>query len=315
MPQLRTVGPASVHFAAVPRPLRVGIQLPEVEREVHWPEISAIAKAAESAGVDSLFVGDHLLYRGDGRPERGPWDAWSILAALAATTHRVEIGPLVCCTAFRPPAVLAKMAHSVDDMSGGRLVLGLGCGWNRTEFEAFGLPFDRRVSRFEESFDVIRRLLDGERVTAHGAFHDVDDAVLLPVPRRRPPLMVGSNSPRMLAATLPFVERWNAWWDDYGNEPSGFASLNREITAAAERAGRDPGSLERSACLLVEVDPGSPERPVPPGITPAAGGASELAGTLSELAAAGADEAVLVLSPINERSIEAVAAALAVLDA
>jgi alkanesulfonate monooxygenase SsuD/methylene tetrahydromethanopterin reductase-like flavin-dependent oxidoreductase (luciferase family) len=296
------------------RPLRVGIQLPEVEREVHWPELMALAEAAEAAGADSLYVGDHLLYRGDGRPERAPWEAWSLLAGLAAATRRVEIGPLVTCTAFRPPAVLAKTAQTVDDMSGGRLVLGLGCGWNRVEFEAFGLPFERRVARFEESFEVIRRLLAGERVTYRGELVSVEDAVLLPRPARRIPLMVGSNSPRMLAATLPYVDRWNTWWDGYGNTAAGYATLHAAISEAAERAGRDPGEIERSACVLVLADPESTERAVPPGVVPLAGSTSELAHGLAELAAAGADEAILVLSPINLASVELVGAVLALLD-
>src|SRR5919106_6729540 len=142
--------------------MRVGIQLPEVEREVRWPEYLAMARAAEEVGFDSIWLGDHLLYRDDdlGR-ERGPWDAWTLLAALAAVTERVQLGPLVACTAFHPPGVLAKAAATVDEISEGRLVLGLGAGWNETEFRAFGIPFDRRVSRFEEAFGIIRRLLAG----------------------------------------------------------------------------------------------------------------------------------------------------------
>src|SRR5205085_3549120 len=150
--------------------VNVGVQLPEVEREVRWPELAALARAAEETGFDSLWVGDHLLYRGDGRPERGPWDCWTILAALAAVTSRVELGPLVACTAFRPPGILARTAAAVDEISGGRLRLALGSGWNEAEFTAFGLPFDRRTSRFEEAFEIIRRLLAGERVTIDGAF-------------------------------------------------------------------------------------------------------------------------------------------------
>jgi alkanesulfonate monooxygenase SsuD/methylene tetrahydromethanopterin reductase-like flavin-dependent oxidoreductase (luciferase family) len=112
------------------RPLRIGIQLPEVERDVRWPEYLAMARAAEAAGFDSIWTGDHLLYRGDGRSERGPWEAWTLLAALAAATERVALGPLVACTAFHPPGLIAKMAATIDEVSGGRFVLGLGAGWN-----------------------------------------------------------------------------------------------------------------------------------------------------------------------------------------
>src|SRR5436189_5222938 len=141
------------------RPLRVGIQLPEVEREVRWPELRSMARAAEQAGFDSLWVGDHLLYRDDERPPRGPWEAWSVLAALAAVTSRIQLGPLVASTSFHNPAMLAKKAATIDEISGGRLTLGLGAGWNETEYRAFGFPFDRRVSRFEEAFTIIRTLL------------------------------------------------------------------------------------------------------------------------------------------------------------
>src|SRR5258708_36264571 len=151
------------------RPLQVGIQLPEVERVVRWPEYVALARAAEEAGFDSIWVGDHLIYRDDGRPERGPHEAWSLLAALAAVTERVRLGPLVACTAFSPPALLAKRAAAVQEISGGRLVLGLGAGWNRTGVPGFGLPFDRRASRVEGSFEGIRPRLAGARGTIDGA--------------------------------------------------------------------------------------------------------------------------------------------------
>src|SRR5712692_10523615 len=109
----------------VMRPLRVGVQLPEVEREVRWPEYVVLAKAAEEVGFDSIWLGDHLLYRDDGRPEHGPWDCWTTLAGLAAVTTRVRLGPLVACLAFHAPGVLARVAASVDEISGGRLVLGV----------------------------------------------------------------------------------------------------------------------------------------------------------------------------------------------
>ena len=222
------------------RPLRVGIQLPEVERVVRWTEYVALARAAEAAGFDSIWVGDHILYRGDGRPERGPWEAWSLLAALAAVTERVHLGPLVACTAFSPPALLAKRAAAVQEISGGRLVLGLGAGWNEAEFRSFGLPFDHRVARFEESFEVIRRLMAGERVTLHGAFIDVADAVLLPIAAQRVPLMIGSNSPRMLSIALPYVDRWNTWFDGYGNTADGFAARSRSSTRPPPPWGAGP---------------------------------------------------------------------------
>jgi probable F420-dependent oxidoreductase len=299
----------------VPRPLRVGIQLPEVERVVRWPEVLGLARLAESVGVDSIWVGDHYLYRGDGRPERGPWEAWTTLAALAASTERVRLGPLVACLGFHAPAVLAKQAATVDEVSAGRLVLGVGAGWNEAEFRAFGIPFDRRVDRFAESFEVVRRLLDGERVTFRGRHVEVDDAVLLPAPARRPTLMLGSSGPRMLSIGLPHVDAWNVWFEDYGNTPEGFAAATAAVTESAAAAGRDPATIERSACVLVVFDPTSRERRVTEGVRPVAGGPDAIAAGLRELADAGADEAIVVGSPIDAASVRALGDGLAALDA
>ncbi len=286
--------------------MRVGVQLPEVERVVRWPELVSTARAVEELGFDSLWLGDHMLYRGDGRPERGPWDSWSMLAALAASTERVELGPLVAATAFRSPGLLARAAAAVDEISGGRLVLGIGCGWNEAEFRAFGFPYDRRVSRFEEAFEIVRRLLAGERVTLEGRFHRVEDAVLLPPPARRTPLMIGTTGPRMLEIALPHVEAWNAWYDQYRNSPEGFAELHARIT---EAAGPRAGEIRRSACVLVAVHPDAVERPRTPE-APAIP-VARLGEHLEQLARAGADEAILVLDPIDEAAIRTTAAALA----
>ena len=292
----------------------MGIQLPEVEREVRWPEYVAMARAAEASGFDSMWVGDHLLYRADERPERGPWEAWTMLAGLAAVTDRVRLGPLVACLGFHAPGLIAKMAATVDEQSGGRLVLGVGAGWNEPEFRAFGLPFDHRVSRFEESFEIVRRLLSGERVTFRGRFWQVEDAVLLHRPARRPSLMVGSTGERVLRAALPHVDAWNTWYDSYGNTPEGFAAATAKVSALVEDVGRRPAEIERSACVHVVLDRANAERPIRDGVPPLEGSMERIAAGLRELAEAGADEAILVVGPITERSIRALGEALAVLD-
>ena len=296
------------------RPLRVGVQLPEVEREVRWPELASMARRAEAVGFDSVWVGDHYLYRDDGRPERGPWEAWATLAGLASVTDRVTIGPLVACAGFHAPAVLAKTAATVDEISGGRLVLGIGAGWNRSEFEAFGIPYDRRASRFEEAFSVIRRLLAGDRVTFDGTFVTVQDAVLLPAPARRVPLMVGSTGERVLRAALPFADAWNTWFDTYGNTAEGFRELNDRVSGVAASVGRDPDEIDRSACVLVAIDGGSGERPADPAGPHVAGSVDDIADHLRALADTGADEAIVVADPITERSIEWLGEVLDALD-
>lgn len=289
--------------------MRIGVQLPEAERVVRWPEVEAMARAAEEVGFESIWLGDHLLYRDDGREERGPWEVWTQLAALAAVTERARLGPLVACASFHPPGLIAKMAASVDEVSGGRLVLGLGAGWNEAEYRAFGLPYDHRVSRFEESFEIVRRLLAGERATLDGRFWQADDLVLLPPPARRIPLMVGSEGPRMLAITLPHVDWWNSWYSWYGNTPEGFGELNARIDAAAEGAGRDPREIARSTTVLVELEEDAVKRPHSDvGISAVA--PADLAAHLEALAEAGADEAILILRPITEQSIRAVGTVL-----
>src|ERR687889_274245 len=236
----------------MPRPLKVGIQLPEVEREVRWAELRAMAELAERIGLDSIWVGDHLLYRDDGGPPRGPWEAWSLLAALAAVTERVQLGPLVAATSFHAPAMLAKKAATVDEISGGRLILGLGAGWNRPDYDAFGFPYDHRVSRFEEAFTIIRELLRTGTSVFAGQWYAVDRAELLPRPRPGgPPLMVGSIGERMLRITMPHVAAWNAWGPWFGNTPAGYGPVRQQVDAACRSVGRDPAEVERSVALVV----------------------------------------------------------------
>jgi probable F420-dependent oxidoreductase len=261
-----------------------------------------MARAAEEVGFDSVWLGDHLLYRDDGRQERGPWDAWSLLAGLACVTERVRLGPLVACTAFAHPALLARKAAAVQEMSNGRLILALGAGWNRAEFEAFGLPFDRRAARFIESFEVIRRLLAGETVRYAGEFTHVVDAVVLPMPSTPPPLMVGSVGERVLRATLPYIDAWNCWYAWFGNTPAGFVAMNDRITKLTGECGRDPDEVTRTATVFVALDDSGSDRPHAD-LTPITGDTEEITARLRKFADAGVDEVILVVSPITEDSV------------
>lgn len=262
-----------------------------------------MARAAEEVGFHSIWVGDHLLYRGDGREERGPWDAWTLLGALAAVTDRVRLGPLVACVGFGPAGLLARKAAAVQEISKGRLVLGLGAGWNETEFRAFGIPFDRRAARFSEAFEIIRRLLAGERVTFEGLFEHVHDAVLLPRPLAPVTLMVGSTGERVLQVALAHVDAWNVWYDWYGNTPGGFASANDRVSRLTRDAGRQPDDVARTATVFVTIDDGQRDRPHTQDVPPLTGSPRAIARGLAELAAAGVQEAILVVSPITERTI------------
>ncbi len=301
------------------RPLRVGIQLPEVEREVRWPELLDLARAIEDSGFDAVWVGEHLLYRWPDRPARGPWEAWTLMAALASATSRVTIGPLVACTAFHNPALLAKQAATVDEIAGGRFVFGLGAGWNETEFRAFGFPFDRRIARFEEAFTIIRTLLQEGTIDFAGEFYQARDCELLPRPRPGgPKLLIGSVGPRMLRITLPYVHAWNAWFADTANSPDGVAPLGEVVDAACRDVGRDPATIERTVAVHVRM-PGGTGRQMGGDSTtertvPLEGPPETIAAGLRAYAAAGIDEVQVVLDPIDRPSIERFAAVLPFLD-
>jgi probable F420-dependent oxidoreductase len=301
------------------RPLKVGIQLPEVEREVRWPELVDLVRAVEDSGFDAIWVGEHLLYRWPDRPARGPWEAWTLMGALAAATSRVTVGPLVACTNFHNPALLAKAAATIDEIAGGRFVLGLGAGWNETEFRAFGFPYDQRVGRFEEAFTIIRTLLREGAIDFDGHFYRARDCELLPRPRPGgPPLMIGSNGPRMLRIAAPHVDSWNTWYADTGNTPEGVAPLAELVDAAARDVGRDPAEIARTVAVHVRMpggagrtmgDTSTTER-----IVPLEGEPEEIAAGLRTYADVGVSEVQVVLDPIDRGSVERFARVLPILD-
>src|SRR6476659_221277 len=276
----------------VTRPLRVGVQLPEVEREVRWPELLDMARAIEDLGYDSIWVGEHLLYRWADREPRGPWEAWTLMSALVAVTSRVTVGPLVACTNFHNPALLAKQAATLDEIAGGRFVLGLGAGWNGTEFRAFG---------FE------------------GTYYQARDCELLPRPRPGgPKLLIGSNGPRMLRIAAPHVDAWNTWYLDTDNTPEGVAPLRDLVDAACRDVGRDPAAIARTVAVHVRMPGGQGrtmgETTTARRIVPLEGSPEVSADGLRAYAAVGVSEVQVVLDPIDRPSVVRFAAALPLLD-
>src|SRR5262245_11585320 len=197
------------------RPLKVGLCLPTFDQPwvqtpaPRWRDLLDAARLAEAAGFDSLWVPDHLQLR-DEEKCFGVWEGWSLLAALAAATERVEVGSLVACTTFRNPALLAKMADTVDEISGGRLVLGLGAGWHEPDFRAFGYPFEQRVSRFAEALAIVSGLLHDGHIDFEGEFYQVRDCELRPRGPRPlgPPILVGAEGPRMLRLAAKYADAW-----------------------------------------------------------------------------------------------------------
>ena len=219
-----------------------------------WQDILALARGAEDGGADSLWLSDHFFYREAGQPigaETGYHEPWTLLSALAATTTRVELGTLVLATSFRPPGLLAKMAATADDVSGGRLILGLGCGWHEPEYEAFGYPFDHRVGRFEEALRIIVPLIHGERVTVDGVWSQVRDAAIRPAPIRTDlPILVAAKGERMLRLTARFADSWQTAW--FGRPDERYRERHAALVAACETEGRDPASLQVTVGVSVE---------------------------------------------------------------
>lgn len=289
--------------------MKIGVQLPEVERPVSWEELRDIALTVESCGFDSIWVGDHLLYR-DHEGARGPWEAWTSLAGLAEATSRVEIAPLVAATSFHSPAMIAKMAATVDEISGGRLILGLGAGWNKTEYDAYGFPFDNRVSRFEEAFTIIATLIREGTVDFDGDYYRHVGMDLVPRARRDMKLLVGSNGPRMLRITCGRIDMWNTWHVWFGNRAAGLAPLVSELERACHEAGRDPAEVEKTAAVYVELSrgegrrAGSESRPDAPAIK---GSHEEIATDLRAFSAAGMSHIQVVLDPIDAAGVEELA--------
>lgn len=301
------------------RPLKVGVQLPEVERVVRWSELREMAQLAERIGLDSIWVGDHLLYRAPDQAPRAPWEAWSSLAALAEATTRIEIGPLVAATGFHSPAMIAKKAATIDEISGGRLILGLGAGWNEPDYSAFGFPYDKRASRFEEAFTVIRTLLREGEIDFDGDYYQIRNCTLVPRGPRPsgPPLWIGSFGDRVLRATMPHVDGWNGWYADYGNTREGLTKLLAKVNSVCAEVGRDFSTLELSVAPYVQM-PGGTGRssgdPTMDAIKPIPGEPDVLAAELRELAAMGIGHVQLVLDPITVESIAALEPMVAVLD-
>ena len=231
-----------------------------------WPTIRDLAVMAEQAALDSLWVYDHLLFRMPGEDEGGPHDPLIMLAAVAAVTSRVELGTIVLGTGFRAPGITAKMAVAIDEVSDGRMILGIGAGWHEPEYAAFGYPFDHRVGRFEEFVGVALPLLRGEHVTFSGQWHQAQDAVLLPPPPRgtrlpgRMPILIAGKGERMLRLTARHADAWNAAW--FGMPTERFHQRRADLVAACEAEGRDPAAIEVTVGLTIDAEAPAEGRPM-----------------------------------------------------
>lgn len=219
-----------------------------------WDDILATGRAAEQAGFASAWViGHHYLPFEQGEAW-SLWDPWAVLAALASTTEQIALGPLVSCTAHYNPGVLARTAATVDEMSGGRLILGLGGGYFNAEFEALGIPPDRKVDRFEEALQIVSGLLREEAVDFAGRHYTANLKLDLPLPRSGgPPILIGASRPRMMELVARHADLWNAWLPFSTDPIEDFRSLCTELDRACEKEDRDPAGVGKTAAVAVGV--------------------------------------------------------------
>jgi len=262
-----------------------------------WRDLKVMAQRCEDLGFDSFFVPDHLIFKPEGEEPHGPWECWSLLSALAACTARMEIGTLVSCVGFRSPALLAKMAETVDEISGGRLVLGLGAGWHEPEYEAFGYPYERRFDRFEEAVQVIRTLLTTGQIDHEGRFYSFRNCELHPRGPRPEglPIMIGAlqSGPRMLRMAARYADQWNGWLVHGRSHPDGLPPLLGALDAACESVDRDMGTLVKTLGIMVDQRPEG-QRAGTSAAQPLTGTDEEIAASIRQFVAHGISHIQLV---------------------
>jgi alkanesulfonate monooxygenase SsuD/methylene tetrahydromethanopterin reductase-like flavin-dependent oxidoreductase (luciferase family) len=284
--------------------MRVGVVLPIADEDdgagvPSYASIREIALAIESAGFDSAWVFDHLLFRGDGVTS-GIHECWTILAAIAEATSRVELGTIVLCTAFRNAALQAKMAATLDEVSGGRLTFGIGSGWHDPEFEAFGYPTDHKVGRFEESLTIIRSLIRDGRADLDGRWMRATDAVLVPSARPDLPILIAAKRPRMLELTARHADAWNIAW--FGAPDERWRGARADLEAACVAVGRDPAGLERTVGVNVRY-PDLLDGAAVFDEGPALVGDAEIVAGLAAYAEEGTGHAIAALEPTTPEAV------------
>lgn len=292
--------------------MQIGVVLPAAQASGQgatpgWAAVRSFAMAAEDRGLDSVWMFDHFFHETDNGRRAGMHEAWTVVSALAAVTSRIQVGTLVLCSPFRHPGLVAKMAATADEVSGGRLVLGVGAGWHDPELTAFGLPHDHLVSRFAEALPLIAALLRGETVTSSGRYHDFQAAGLIPPPTRRIPLLVAADGPRMLRLTARYADAWNTAW--YGVPGDRVRHQLSAMQTALTAEGRDPATLTKTIGIHVyDRDSGVPADPDDEAI---GGSVAELARTFDAYQSLGADHLIVQLRSTNERSLDQLVAAAA----
>lgn len=217
-----------------------------------FADLVEMAEVSRRVGFEALWFGDHLSYE-QGDETVGTWEAWSLMAGLSAVVPEINIGPLVSCSGFRNPGLIAKMTETMDEVSGGRFILGLGAGWNQPEYDQFGYPFDHRASRFEESLAIIDDLLRSGTSTFDGTYVQTHGAVNRPRgPRDKgAPILIGSNGDRIAHAIARHADAWNSDWQQ---DPASYAPLIARLDAACDAIGRPRESLIKTGSVRFTMD-------------------------------------------------------------
>ena len=303
----------------VGRRMRIGT-MPSLKEDslgggpARFRDIKAMAQAAEALGFDSFWLADHLIFRDPDGRWVGTWEGLTFLSAVAAVTTRIALGPLVACTSFRNPALLAKMADSLDELADGRFILGLGCGWNEPEYAMFDYPFDHRVSRFAEALAIIAPLLKEGRADFRGAYHRADAAILAPrgPSPTGPPLMIGGVKPRMLRLVARHADLYNT---DTVTSVGRVRELAGLLRRACEEEGRDPATLPLTSFTSVRVlGPGERAADFRPGENAIVGEPGVVASALAEFADSGVTHLILRFEQQGMPGIERFAPVLELLD-
>ncbi|HEV2128421.1 MAG TPA: LLM class flavin-dependent oxidoreductase [Thermomicrobiales bacterium] len=255
------------HWVADSRPMGIGLMMPISEGAAfgdtpHFSDIIEMAEVARDVGVDTLWFADHFTFGTPEEGQRGVWEAFTLMAGVAARVPDLNIGSLVSCTGFRNPGVIAKMTETIDDISNGRFILGLGAGWHKPEYDQFGMPFDHRVTRFEEAIEIIHPLLRRGKASSEGRFYSAQGAVNQPRgPRPQgAPILVGSTGDRMLGITVKYADAWNTVWHKEAEE---VRPLMDKVDQACRHAGRDPQTLVRAVGGNVAMEGYLGRRPNP----------------------------------------------------
>ncbi|MGH2532756.1 MAG: LLM class flavin-dependent oxidoreductase [Thermomicrobiales bacterium] len=303
-------------WPASARAMGIGAIMPISDRGAfggtpRFADMLEIARTAEAVGMDAIWIPDHFLVEEPGGATiRGVWEGWTTIAGLAAATSRITLGIFVTCTAFRHPTIIAKMAENLDEISGGRFVLGLGAGHHKPEFDRFGLPFDYRVSRFDDAIRIIAPMLREGRADYQGTHFSVHDAPNLPRGPRGdqggPPILVGTGGDRMMRLVARFADAWNSDWQ---HDTSTLIPMLERLDAACREVGRDPNTLVKTSSSNVAMSGCLNLRP-----NPMTGTHEEIAAQIRPFRDLGLRHWVAGLDPCTPTSIEEFARVMEILD-